>query len=185
MRRWFAQIALLCLLVPAGLAAAPRQSYAGTLQSTTAPDLQPYQSAEGRFSVIFPAGKTQHSAKEIKLKGGASSTLHQTWVELDNSNVAYMVMYNDYPADYVNQAPEDVLAAAHSGAVNGKTVLSDRPISLDGVPGRAFTATDHDGWHYTVHQFLAGERLYQLIVVSDKSHPAADTEEFMNSFQIH
>ena len=119
------------------------------------------------------------------LKGGASSTLHQTWVEIDHSNVAYMVIYNDYPADYMNQTAEKILAAARNGAVDGKIAINNRPLQLDGVPGLAFEATDKDGWHYTVQQFLTGLRLYQLIVISDKSHPPNDAEKFLNSFRIH
>ena len=182
MRRFLAFVASVGLLAGPALAAA--QARPMPAPQPAAPQLRPYRSQQGRFSIDFPPGTPQHAVKAITLKGGATSILHQTWVELNHSSVAYMVMYNDYPADYADQAPEDVLASARSGAVDGKTVLSDRTITLNGVPGRAFTATDNDGWHYTVHQYLARARLYQLIVVSDKNHPAADTEEFMRSFRI-
>ena len=184
MRRFLAFVASIGLLAAPALATAQARPAPASALQAAAPQLRPYQSQQGRFSVDFPPGTPQHAVKAITLQGGIASTLHQTWVELNHSSVAYMVMFNDYPADYVDQAPEDVLASARSGAVDGKTVLSDRAITLNGVPGRAFTATDHDGWHYTVHQYLAGARLYQLIVVSDKNHPAADTEEFMRSFRI-
>lgn len=185
MRRFLVQIAMTCLLLGAGLVATSARPSPVAAAQPAAPPLRPYSSQQGRFSVLFPAGTPQHSVKAIGLKGGASSSLHQTWVEIDQGNVAYMVMYNDYPTDHVDGVPDEVLAAARSGAADGKTVLSDRPISLDGVPGCAFTATDHDGWRYTVHQFLAGQRLYQSIVVSANAHPAVATQEFMRSFRIH
>ena len=184
MLRRLAQIAVMCLLAGHGLAAEQAGGRPDVAPQTAATQLQPYRSHLGRFRVDFPAGKPQHSVIAITLKGGASSMLHQTWVKPAHGNAAYMVMYNDYPADYVSQAAEDVLAAARSGAVEGKTVLCDRPISLEGVPGRAFTATDRGGWHYVVRQFLAGQRLYQLIVVSDKAQPEADAEAFLGSFRI-
>lgn len=94
-----------------------------------------------------------------------------------------MLMYNDYSSDYANGDPQSVLATTRDGAVNGKTLLSDKVISLNGVPGREFTAKD-DTWNYTVRQYLQGKRLYQLIVVSTTSHPATQTPAFLDSFRI-
>ena len=92
-------------------------------------------------------------------------------------------MYNDYPSNYANDGAQNVLARTRDGAVKGKTLTSDVAIDLNGVPGRAFTANDKD-WNFSVHQFLSGKRLYQLIVVSKPDHPAIRTDEFMNSFRI-
>jgi predicted Zn-dependent protease len=94
-----------------------------------------------------------------------------------------MVMYNDYPPQYANDGSDAVLARTRDGAVKGKTLLSDMAISLNGVPGREFTAKD-DTWNFTVRQFISGKRLYQLIVVSKSSAPATQTSDFLNSFKI-
>ena len=152
-----------------------------TVQATA--DMQPFTSAEGRFSVELP-GAPQQAAKPLALQGGGASTLHQFWVDIDDDNITYMVIYNDYPTDYATAAPEELLQTMRDGVVRDKKLTSDVPIDLYGTPGRAFTAIDKDGWQYAVHQFLDGSRLYQLIVVNSKGHPAATTEQFLNSFRI-
>ena len=144
---------------------------------------QPYTSADGRFTVNFPQGEVKQDSQTINLKGGGITTLYQFYVGMADSTISYMVMYNDYPADYANGDPQSVLATTRDGAINGKTLQSDMAISLDGVPGREFTAKD-DKRNYTVRQFLSGKRLYQLIVVSDSDHPATQTSDFMSSFKI-
>ncbi|HEV2132722.1 MAG TPA: hypothetical protein VGR47_00530 [Terracidiphilus sp.] len=146
-------------------------------------DMQPFTSAEGRFSIDLP-GTPQQSAKPLALQGGGASTLHQFWVDIENDNITYMVIYNDYPPDYATASPEELLQTMRDGVVRDKKLTSDVPIDLYSTPGRAFTALDKDGWQYAVHQFLDGSRLYQLIVVNNKDHPAARTEQFLNSFRI-
>jgi hypothetical protein len=150
---------------------------------SAAPASQSFSSPAGRFSALF-AGTPKQDSQTIQLKGGGSTTLYQFWVELENNNISYMIMYNDYTADYANGDPQSVLVTTRDGAVSGKTLLSDAVINLNGVPGRAFTATDPNGWNYTVHQFLKGKRLYQLIVVSTAAHPATLTDQFMSSFSM-
>jgi hypothetical protein len=145
--------------------------------------MQPYTSSDGRFAVNFPQAEVKQDSQAVNLKGGGTTTLYQFYVELADNNISYMVMYNDYPSDYANGDPQSVLATTRDGAVSGKTLQSDMAISLNGVPGREFTAKD-DTWNYTVRQFLSGKRLYQLIVVSNTDHPATQTSEFMNSFKI-
>jgi hypothetical protein len=117
------------------------------------------------------------------LKGGGSTTIYRFWTEIDNDDVSFMVIYNDCSAEYANGDAQTVLATTRDGAVSGKTLLSDEAISLNGVPGREFTAKD-DTWNYTMRQFLQGKRLYQLIVVSKAAHPETRISEFMTSFKI-
>lgn len=145
--------------------------------------MQPYTSNEGRFTVQFPAGEVKQDTQPVSLQDGASSTLYEFWVEADGGNISYMVMYNDYPPNAANDGAANVLMRTRDGAIKGKTLTSDVAIDLHGTPGRAFTCSD-DKWDYSVRQFLNGKRLYQLIVVSAKDHPAALTTQFMNSFSI-
>ena len=191
MRKVSAPIVVL-LTVLTGVAgdaqAAPAQQAAPTTQAAVpaAPSvtgMMAFSSAEGLFSVELP-GAPKQAAKPFSLLGGGESTLHQFWVDLDSDNITYMVIYNDYPADYASAAPQELLQTMRDGVVRDKTLTSDVPMDLFGVPGRAFTALDKDGWQYAVHQFLDGTRLYQLIVVNNKEHPAPRTEQFMNSFRI-
>ena len=167
--------------LPNGAAAPMPPQISGALGSQ--PVSQPYTSAEGRFSVTFPGGNPKLDSQKVDLTGGGSTTLYQFWTELENNNISYMLMYNDYSSDYANGDPQSVLATTRDGAVNGKTLLSDKAISLNGVPGREFKAKD-DTWNYTVRQYLQGKRLYQLIVVSKPEYPANQTSAFLDSFRI-
>jgi hypothetical protein len=168
---------------PSG-AAAPKLPQTSPAAQGDQSVLQPYTSAEGRFTVTFPGGTPKLDTETVNMKDGGTTTLYEFWTEPDNGNLSYMVMYNDYAADYGNGDPQTVLATTRDGALAGKTLLSDMVISLNGVPGREFTAKD-DTWNYTLRQFLQGKRLYQLIVVSTAAHPATQTSAFMDSFKIN
>ena len=105
--------------------------------------------------------------------------------EADNGDVSYIVMYNDYSAAIIGgRSAQDLLAATRNGAVAGKTLLTDAVIGLNGVPGRAYTATDKDDFNFDVREFLAGNRFYQLIITTKKGHTATQRDQFMNSFKI-
>ncbi len=145
--------------------------------------MRSFTSTNGLFKVEFPGAPKQLS-RPLNLQGGGNATMYQYWVDLDNDDTTYMVIYNDYPPDYASASPQALLETMRDGVTRGKTLTSDVPIELFGVPGRAFTAVDKDGWQYAVHQFLDGSRFYQLIVVNSKNHPAGMTEQFMNSFRI-
>lgn len=191
MRTLSTLVTVLLVLAPgatAAIAAVPPQQEAKTASaapsaSQAADSMQPFTSAEGRFSVDLP-GAPQQAAKPLALQGGGASTLHQFWVDIDNDNITYMVIYNDYPADYAGASPQELLETLRDGIVRDKTLTSNVPIDLYGVPGLAFTAVDKSGWQYAVHQYLDGTRFYQLIIVEDKGHPASMAEQFMNSFRI-
>ncbi len=166
--------------------------FAGTAAPQTAPPpaapagetpMQLYTSADGRFSVLFPGAPTL-STETVSLKNGEKVLLYEVSAESDGGNTSYIVMYNDYQADVITGPPQDLLKRTRDGAVAGKTLLSDTEIELGGVPGRAYTATDTDGWGYDVHEFLSGVRFYQLIITTTKGHTATQRDQFMNSFSI-
>jgi hypothetical protein len=142
-----------------------------------------FTSQDGHFNVIF-AGEPKKDTQVVKLADGASTTMYQFALEHDSGYVTYTLIYNDYPAEYANGDPQGVLANVRDGVVTGKTLISDVPITLSGIQGRAFTASDSNGWYYTVHQYLKGKRLYQLIVINVSGHPALYTDQFMSSFHI-
>jgi hypothetical protein len=144
--------------------------------------MQPYTSTDGRFTVNFPQGEVKQGSQTVTLQRGDATTVHQ-FLLAQSDGASYLVMYNDYPAAYVTGDPQTELAAARDGVTNGKTLLLDTMIGLNGVPGREFTAKD-DNRNYTVRQYLQGQRLYQLIVVSNSSSPAAQISDFMTSFKI-
>lgn len=175
----FVILLLLSGIVAAQQAVPSTTPPADATQATTT--MQPFTSSDGRFSVLMPGSPKQES-EQIAHKDGGSWTLYEFTVSLENDYVVYMITYSDY--DCAIGDPQTCLAQVRDGAVSGKTLTSDVAIDLNGVPGRAYTVTDKDGWNYTIHSLLSGKRLYQLIVTSSKDHPATLTEQFLNSFRI-
>jgi len=156
----------------------------------TQPDAwQPFTFADGRFSVLFP-GTPQQSSQTIHVESG-ERTIAYRFTSADNGT-SYFVTYADYRPDVVGPSPQVFLQGNENFAVNGKRLLTDAAINLDGVPGRAFTFTgsyaDGSSRSCNVHEFLAGTRLYTLTVLSPpiplKGDTATQADQFVNSFRI-
>jgi hypothetical protein len=182
---------LIALSLFAGAALAnPAQSPSGgdaqqaaTPQPAAATLMQPFTSTGGRFSVLFPGIPTQ-SSQPVQLKNGETTTLYEFSVSADNGDASYIVMYNDYAPDAVADGAPAFLKNTEKGATAGKTLLNDAVIDLNGIPGRAYAATDAAGFSYSVHEFLAGDRFYQLVVTTAKGSTTTQISQFMNSFLI-
>jgi hypothetical protein len=160
---------------------APRLPQTDT--TTTTPQVQPYNSVEGRFSVLFPGAPTQDT-QQVTLPDGDLMTIHQ--FQSAENNVAYLVLYNDYPAKYVGGDAQSLLESVRDRSIESAkaTLSSDEPINLAGVPGRAVKFTGGDGITYIARYFLDGPRLYQLIVTVGAGSMAAQADDFLNSFRI-
>jgi hypothetical protein len=159
------------------------QSAPGPAQSNT---MQPFTSANGRFSVLFHA-IPQQFPQPIHLKNGKTGSVYVFYARTDNNKTGDYVTYTDYSPDVIASAsPQVLLQRAEKGFVAGKTLLSEQVIDLDGIPGRAYTATDSDGNFYTAHEFMAGTRIYQVLVLTTKSNfpSGQDNGQFLNSFII-
>jgi hypothetical protein len=191
MGKLFTSIPVVLLLLagaaPANLAQSPSAPAKQPAPSPAAPaaetPMQPFTTMVGRFSALFPGTPTQ-SSQLIHLKNGETTTLYEFSANTDNNTTSYIVIYNDYAPDVVAAGPADLLQKAENGAVAGKTLLSDQAINVRGVPGRTYTASDSNGYSYTVREFLAGTRLYQVIVATAKGSTATQLNLFMNSFII-
>jgi len=144
---------------------------------------RPYTSADGRYSVQFP-GTPSESSSQISLGTSGSTTLYQA--NLDQGSVSYLVAWCDYPAGYLESDPQTALAGFRDNIVKAEkgTLASDDAIDLNGVPGRAFSFTGQDGSTYSVHDFLSGQRLYQVVVTAGSGSTAAGADEFLNSFRV-
>ncbi len=149
----------------------------------TAPQLQPYSSTAGRFSVLFPGPPTQN-VRPLRLSDTVSVSMYQFHCEEGNSS--YLVIYNDYPEQYVAGEPQTLLERVRDGIVSATkaTLNSDQPVDLNGVPGRLLKLTDQLGNTYTVLDLLDGQRLYQVMVSVGAGSDANHAENFVNSFRI-
>ncbi|HKN20363.1 MAG TPA: M48 family metalloprotease [Terracidiphilus sp.] len=155
----------------------------GTESTNTGTITQPYTSADGRYSVQFPSTPTE-SSSQISLGTSGTTTLYQALV--DQGSISYLVAYCDYPSGYLDSDPQTALAGFRDNIVKAEkgTVTSDDAIDLNGVPGRAFVFTGQDGSTYSVHDFLSGQRLYQVVVTAGSGSTAAGANDFLNSFRV-
>lgn len=158
----------------------PTATIATAADSAQANTIQPFTSADGRFSVLFPGAPTQFS-QPVHWKNGETGTRYDIGVITDNA--VYIVGYTDSAPDVVAEGAQAHLQGTESGFIAGKTLLSDQAIDLDGVPGRAYTAADSE-YYYIVHDFVAGTRFYRLFVRTRKGPTATQAVLFMNSFRI-
>ncbi len=134
---------------------------------------------DGSFSIAFP-GKPTSESQDIKLADGGTSTSHMFSVEVDS--VAYLLMYNDYPN--IEGKPQAVLERVRDSSASGKALVTDKAISLNGVPGRAYTLADAEGTKFDVHAYIAKTRLYQFIVVVPKGAQPRYLGRMLSSFHI-
>jgi hypothetical protein len=97
---------------------------------------------------------------------------------------AYVLGWSEYPVDISDV--EASLAGARDGAVKNVsgTLVDDAPVTREGLPGRAFSATVPGGT-YRAEVFLQGRRLYQLAVVaSTGAEDDFDPDRYFASFRL-
>ena len=93
-----------------------------------------FKSQAGKFSVLMPGKPTMRSSQLSTSVGPIN--FHVFIVEFKNGT--YMVGYNDYPSDSTGSAQSRLEGARDGALKNSKsTLLTDVPINLNGVPGRA------------------------------------------------
>jgi len=150
-----------------------------TSDTTTNTNALPlYTSDSGKFSIQFPATPAE-STQTDTLQNGDSVTSYLFTVE--DSGVSYIVVYNDYPAGYIDEDPQSFLesiAEAMGKSLNG-TLDTDASVELQAYPGRSFTITTDKGDKYAVDIYLNGNRLYRIMAVG-----STDSSQFLQSFQM-
>jgi hypothetical protein len=134
----------------------------------------------GGFTVLMP-GRPSYQSKPVNTKAGVL-TLHSYNVETHGGDFAYSVMFNDYPA-----APTNIKSffdRVRDGATEGKRLLKEVKLDLNGYPGRGMVIED-DNNKYFVADYLVGMRLYQLIFSMRKDGQLpANAGKFLNSFEL-
>ena len=138
------------------------------------------------YSLSF-LGQLLHFVPRKLASLNAMAKVYVFYARADNNKTGDYVTYTDCSPDVIASAsPQVILQRAEKSFVAGKTMLSEQAIDLDGVPGRAYTATDSDGNFYTAHKFLVGTRIYQVLVLTTKSNfpSGQDNGQFLNSFII-
>jgi hypothetical protein len=141
-----------------------------------------FESADGRFKVLFPGAPVVKREKFRSGIGDIASTRHTA----GDAEATYDVTYNDYPKERVAKLPAaTLLESARDGLVlRAKGHLnSDRPVTLGKVPGREIEIMGEDGTVYRIRLLLAGTRMYQLTALARV--PARPQEKkLFDSFQL-
>jgi len=156
--------------------------------TTSAAEWQTLKSQDGNFRVTMP-GKAKTFTRTINT-GVGQIKLHFFFVPTHQGKTAYMVIYNDYPAEFAKQADgKQVVNGAVNGAVRKRKgkVLKKKDISLDGHPGRwVVFESEEDGRTMRGHirTYYVNGRLYQTMVFYDMASgpEQSDITRFLDSF---
>jgi len=160
-----------------------------TTSTAAAAQWRTLTSKEGNFKLKMP-GKPQTMNRSLKTAVGKIE-MHIFVVAPTGQKAAYMLMYNDYPEQFARQAdPKKVLDGAIHGVVRKRKgkITQEKDIKIDGYPGKAVVfESGSGGAKFTGHirTFLVKNRLYQVMVLYDRSGAPTKTEiaRFLTSFE--
>ena len=135
----------------------------------------------GGFSVKLPSKPTERSLPQSTEPGQISSPLY----ELASEGLNYVITYKDHPFSEDSQTDEFLKRAADAGITGaGGKVTSNKPISLDGYPGREVKG-DNAGFLYQSRVYLVKQRLYLLIVWLPADQTSSENAaKFFESFKL-
>ncbi len=147
-------------------------------------EFQSVTSAAGKFTAVMP-GKPKEHTEEINSPIGKLE-LHKLWVEV-SKDLVFIIVYCDYPAEAVRNEPQTVLKGARDGLLVGKRkLIEDKELTLgkDKIAGRALVI-EVGTLHYRARHFLAGRRLYQVVIVGSKDAVTSpNANKYFDSFEI-
>lgn len=149
---------------------------------------EPFNSSEGKFSVLMPA-EPELQTRDIHAENGDAKYYRYSAI---NNIGLFSVMYFVHPVEAKDAAEREArLERMCDGIIknlDGK-VTFDRKVKLYGYPGREFIIKKTEDGEENVYQwkvFVVGDRLYQLAVTTDaKDSESTDVAKFFNSFALH
>jgi hypothetical protein len=146
-------------------------------------ELKEYTSKDGKFKVLMYANPTK------KDQAAAGTTMHVVMNDLGSRAIVIAFADMPIPAGESDDKIQTRLDGAKNGAIkniNGTEKTSSK-ITLAGKhPGRAFTAELPGGKGFVkARVFLAGQRLYQVMVLGPSSFTDSDdVKKVFDSFEI-
>ncbi|MEK7672461.1 MAG: hypothetical protein AAB373_01115 [Patescibacteria group bacterium] len=163
----------------------PEEEGTATEEETSA-ESDAFVSEAGKFSIVFP-GEPVESSQAIPTAAG--DIMMYMYMYEEGVTQAFMVSYSDYPADLVAASDSKTLLdggkEGQLGALGTAPVLDkDEYIKMGEFDGTYMKAYG-DGLYTVSKTVLAGNRLYQLLVMKDGSYPTQEEEDsFLGSFEI-
>lgn len=144
--------------------------------------------SEGGMSVEMP-GKPQKQTQTVQSPAGPVTV---NILGLERSSEAFMVAYNEFPAQIANSPglanPKALLDSGRDGAlrnVNGK-LTSERDMTIGNYQGREIVGEVPDKKaSFTARIFWAKPRLYQAIYISPQGKSITDDgKKFLDSLKL-
>jgi hypothetical protein len=147
-----------------------------------------FKPKDGNLSVRMPGKPKAQNPQDITYPGGTSK-LYMFILEADGGKAAYMVAYNDFPAELIDDdVAQMALDGARDGAVRnvkGKLLSTKKITLLKKHPGRDFTFEVAKIGQARARVYLADGRLYQTAVFGTEEFiKSDDTRTFLDSFKI-
>lgn len=143
-----------------------------------------FTSKEGRFQILMPRAP----AKTSKPVQSAAGTLQLYTIAADSENASYIVMYVDYPEQFVKQRTAAVVlskACANAEASTASKELSRKSMALGANPGLEVKLQSPQGTLATVRLYMVNARLYQIVCGTNaKTASTLQFGKFLDSFKL-
>jgi hypothetical protein len=153
--------------------------------TASADEWKEFVSKTGRCAVTMAGTPTETKQTFDTDAGPVEATLYM--LEADNGFVAYLMGFNDFPAELVAKSdPQTMLDGARDGAVRnvGGKLIEEKKISIEGHPGRYLKVSAEDNLVFA-RVYLVKNRLYQaLVVFPTKTLRQGDVDKFLTSFRL-
>jgi hypothetical protein len=145
------------------------------------PPWKPFESSTDGFRAVFPSDP---EVSRNSVPAGEDTLELRSYVVVTGSTALYIGVC-DYGRKGAAADPDAFLASAKHGAVEhiNAHILSENKITLNAARGVGFEA-ENDTLHFSVHIYIAGGMLYQIIVSSPLNEKYADSARFLDSFQL-
>ena len=146
-----------------------------------APEWKSFGSASEGFHILFP--NAPETSKNT-IPAGSEIYELRSYVSQVGLTALYVGVCN-YGAKGRAVDPATLLQGAKAGAVAhvNAHIIAEKKIELGSSPGVAFEA-ESDQLHFSVRLVFSDGFLYQLMVTSPLNQEYADTDRFLDSFQL-
>jgi hypothetical protein len=159
-------------------------------QAADSPDIKPFTSNEGRFTISFP-GRPDESTSTLKSPIG-DMVLHVFKVAPNHDKKdkeSYTLVYYDYPAEAIKStAAEKIFDAAQQGGLDElhwKLLKKTDVVTTDKAPASRDLEIAVQGVTNYARMILVENRLYVIMVAPNAARGAAErARAFLDSFKL-
>ena len=151
----------------------------------------PFTSAEGRFTITYPAGSATPQMETVPVPTEIGN-INMNMFLVDADTMAYMTAYADYPDSLISMSePQMMLDMGRDGAitnVNGE-LLREKDHTVQGYPAKEFYARGEQGGqdvYMRANIIMAKERLYQVLYLAftEDQLDSREADDYIASFRI-